>query len=158
MKWITPSHINVDQAACAWLISRFVDSDADFLFVPKNQVVQLANELSAVPFDVPGVELGHHNGRCAFESFLLKYNLDDPALQRMGQIVHCADIAEDVDGDPVAYGLMALTKGFRLRYPSDLQNLAAQMEMFDSLYTWCSREAVRDREPQADGRRPEYAR
>jgi hypothetical protein len=157
MKWITPSHINVDQAACTWLISRFVDSDAEFLFVSKSQVLQVANELGAIPFDVPGVELGHHNGRCAFESILHKYGLDDPALERLARVIHCADISEDADGDPVGMGLAALSEGFRLKYPRDAENIDAQQAVFDALYTWCSVEAAKEAAFKQDDREREFA-
>jgi hypothetical protein len=137
MKWITRSHVHVDRVACPWLIVRFIDSDAEFLFVPKSQVNKVAAETGAVPFDAPGVELGHHDGRCSFESILLKYELRDPALQRLAHIVHAADVEADLDTDPVARGLEAVAAGFSLRYPDDLQNLAQQFEVYDALYAWC---------------------
>src|SRR5512140_1173137 len=102
MKWVTRSHVHVDRVACPWLIARFIDSEAEFLFVPRNQVDAVATETGAIPFDAPGVELGHHDGRCSFESILLKYELKDPALQRMAKIVHAADVAEDRSRDPLA--------------------------------------------------------
>ena len=137
MKWITRSHVHVDRVACPWLIVRFIDSDAEFLFVPKSQVNKVAAETGAVPFDAPSVELGHHDGRCSFESILLKYDLKDPALQRLAHIVHAADVEADLDTDPVARGLEAIAAGFSLRYPDDLQNLAQQFEVYDALYAWC---------------------
>ena len=102
MKWITRSHVHVDRVACPWLITRFIDSEAEFLFVPKSQVDRIASETSAIPFDSPGVELGHHEGRCSFESILQKYDLKDAGLLRLAKIVHAADIAEDLDADPIA--------------------------------------------------------
>jgi hypothetical protein len=137
MKWITRSHVHVDRVACPWLIKRFVDSQAEFIFVPKSQVDQAASELNAIPFDSPGVELGHHENRCSFESILLKYELNDPALQRLARIVHAADIAQDIDSDPLARGLEAVATGFSLRYPDDERNLAVQFEVYDALYAWC---------------------
>ena len=100
MKWITRSHVHVDRVACPWLITRFIDNEAEFLFVPKNQVDEVAKEMGAIPFDAPGVELGHHEGRCSFESILLKYDLKDAGLLRLAKIVHAADVAEDIDTDP----------------------------------------------------------
>src|SRR5512146_458300 len=100
MKWITRSHVHVDRVACPWLITRFIDSEAEFYFVPKNQIEQVAKETGAIPFDAPGVELGHHEGRCSFESIILKYELKDPALLRLARIVHAADVSEDIDTDP----------------------------------------------------------
>ena len=87
MKWITRSHVHVDRVACPWLITRFVDSEAEFLFVPSSKIERVANETGAIPFDTPGAELGHHEGRCSFESILLKYDLRDAGLLRLAQIV-----------------------------------------------------------------------
>jgi len=137
MKWITRSHVHVDRVACPWLIMRFVDNEAEFLFVPKNQVETVAVERNAIPFDAPNVELGHHEGRCSFESILLKYELKDPALLRMAKIIHAADVSEDIDKDPIALGLEAIATGFSLRYPDDEENLANQFEVYDALYAWC---------------------
>ncbi len=137
MKWVTRSHVHVDRVACPWLITRFIDNEAEFLFVPKNQVAQVAQETGAIPFDAPGVELGHHEGRCSFESILLKYGLTEPGLLRLAQIVHAADIAADLDRDPLARGLEAIASGYSLRYPNDDKNLAAQFEVYDALYAWC---------------------
>jgi hypothetical protein len=137
MKWITRSHVHVDRVACPWLITRFIDNQAEFLFVPRNQVDQVAAATGAIAFDAPGVELGHHEGRCSFESIVLKYDLRDPALKRLAKIVHAADIAEDIDADPIARGLEAIASGFSLRYPDDEENLARQFEVYDALYAWC---------------------
>jgi len=137
MKWVTRSHVHVDRVACPWLIKRFVDSAAEFYFVPKGEVARAAEEMGAIPFDAPGVELGHHEGRCSFEAILRKYGLTDPALQRLAKIVHAADIAEEIDGEPLARGLEAIATGFSLRYPDDEENLAWQFEVYDSLYAWC---------------------
>jgi hypothetical protein len=129
--------------ACPWLITRFVDSDAEFLFVPKVEIERVVSETGAIPFDVPGVELGHHAGRCSFESIMLKYDLKDPGLLRLAQIVHAADVSEDIDSDPVARGLEALATGFSLRFPDDLENLEHQFELYDSLYAWCRLQVAR---------------
>src|SRR5512133_144205 len=145
MKWITRSHVHVDRVACPWLISRFIDSAAEFLFVPKNQIDKVAQESGAIAFDAPGVELGHHEGRCSFESILLKYDLKDPGLLRLAEIVHAADVAEDIDNDPVARGLEAIATGFSLRFPEDEENLARQFEVYDALYAWCRLEVARRR-------------
>ena len=137
MKWLTRSHVHVDRVACPWLISRFIDNEAEFLFVPKSRVEQVVKETGATPFDAPGVELGHHEGRCSFESIMLKYDLKDPALLRLAQIVHAADVAEDLDKDPQARGLEAIASGYSLRYPDDEENLMHQFEVYDALYAWC---------------------
>ncbi len=137
MKWLTRSHVHVDRVACPWLITRFIDNQAEFLFVPKSQVDKVAAETGAIPFDAPGVELGHHEGRCSFESIMLKYDLKDPALLRMAQIIHSADVAEDIDKDPIARGFEAIAVGYSLRYPNDGQNLEHQFPVYDALYAWC---------------------
>jgi len=137
MKWITRSHVHVDRVACPWLITRFIDSEAEFLFVPKSQLVQVVKETGAIPFDAPGVELGHHEGRCSFESILLKYDLKEPGLLRLATIVHAADVAEDIDTDPIAPGLEAIASGYSLRFPEDRENLQHQFQVYDALYAWC---------------------
>lgn len=138
MKWITRSHVHVDRVACPWLITRFVDNQAEFLYVPTNQVDKVMKETGAIPFDTPGAELGHVDGRCSFESILVKYDLKNPALQRMAKIVHAADIEKDLDRDPIARGLEAIASGYSLRYPNDMENLAKQFEVYDALFAWCS--------------------
>ena len=145
MKWVTRSHVHVDRVACPWLITRFVDSEAEFLFVPRGEIERVAQETGAIPFDAPGVELGHHEGRCSFEAILQKYELKDPGLLRMAKIVHAADVAEDIDQDPIARGLEAIATGFSLRYPEDLENLGQQFEVYDALYAWCRLDVAKNR-------------
>ncbi len=137
MIWITRSHVHVDRVACPWLIKRFVDSEAQFLFVPKSQVQQIAQETGAIPFDAPGVELGHHNGECSFEAILAKYELADPALLRLARIVHAADISAELHTDEMAPGLEAIATGFSVLFPDDHTNLEAQFLVYDALYAWC---------------------
>lgn len=142
MKWITRSHVHVDRVACPWLISRFVDNTAEFVFVPASEVQREAAERGAVPFDVPGAKLGHSEGKCSFETIISLYQLKDPALMRMAQIVHSADIQADIDADPIARGLEAIAVGYSLRYPRDDDNLARQFEVYDALYAWCRLETA----------------
>jgi hypothetical protein len=144
MIWITRSHVHVDRVACPWLITRFIDNDAQFLFVPKNQVNSVAQETGAIPFDAPGVELGHHENRCSFESIILKYDLKEPGLLRLAKIVHAADVDADIDTDPIARGLEAIASGYSLRYPEDEENLAHQFEVYDALYAWCRLEMAKE--------------
>ncbi len=145
MLWITRSHVHVDRVACPWLITRFVDSDAEFLFVPASQIEKVAAESGAIPFDAPGVELGHHENRCSFESIILKYGLKEPGLLRLAKIVHAADMAEDIDSDPIARGLEAIASGYSLRFPDDLENLESQFEVYDALYAWCRLDAAKSK-------------
>lgn len=137
MLWVTRSHVHVDRVACPWLITRFIDNKAEFLFVPKSQIAKVAAETGAIPFDAPGVELGHHDGRCSFESIIAKYELQDPALLRMAKIIHAADVSEDIDTDPTARGFEAIAVGFSLRFPDDTENISHQFQVYDSLYAWC---------------------
>jgi hypothetical protein len=137
MKWVTRSHVHVDRVACPWLITRFVDSDAEFLFVPSNRIAQTVQTMNAIPFDAPGVELGHRGGRCSFEAIIEQYDLKEPGLLRLAKIVHAADIAADIDTDLIASGLEAIAVGFSLRYPDDAENLAHQFDVYDALYAWC---------------------
>src|SRR5271157_5200375 len=130
MKWITRSHVHVDRVACPWLITRFVDNEAEFLFVPASQIRKVTDDTDAIPFDTPEVELGHQDGRCSFESIILKYDLKDPALLRMAKIVHSADVAADIDKDSIARGLEAIAVGYSIRYPDDEENLLHQFEVY----------------------------
>jgi hypothetical protein len=143
MQWITRSHVHVDRVACPWLITRFIDSDAEFLFVPKTEVERVSKETGAIPFDAPGVELGHHDGRCSFESIILKYDLKEPGLLRLAKIIHASDISADIDQDPIARGLEAIATGYSLRFPDDLENLEAQFGVYDALYAWCRLDVAR---------------
>lgn len=136
MKWITRSHVHVDRVACPWLISRFVDSDAEFLFVPKSQVLDIAKREGTIPFDIPDVELGHHGDGCSFDAIIKKYGLTDKALLRLAKIVNAAD-TDRLQSDPIAAGLEAIASGYSLRYPDDHENLAHQFEVYDALYAWC---------------------
>ncbi|MBN1139127.1 MAG: chromate resistance protein [Anaerolineae bacterium] len=137
MKWITRSHVHVDRVACPWLISRFVDSDAEFFFVPASQVARAAEELGATPFDVPDVELGHKDGKCSFEAIVEHFGLTDRALLRLARIVHGADVEQDRGTDPLSVGLEAIAVGYSLRFPDDHENLEWQFDVYDALYAWC---------------------
>lgn len=113
MRFITRKNAAVDRIACPWLIRRFVDSNAEFLYVEPGDVLRVATEMDATPFDVDGVELGHVSGRCSFESMMLKFGLQDPALHRLAAIVHGADVEADIDRTPEASGLKAIAFDFR---------------------------------------------
>ena len=138
MRWVTRQNAKVDRIACSWLIRRFIDPEAQFLFVPDEAVLPTARREGAVPFDVPGAELGHVEGRCSFESILRRYGLTDPALQLLGRIVHGADISEDLEIEPEAAGLRAIAHGFALLYGADDQTkLRLETPLYDALYRWC---------------------
>src|SRR5437763_4572559 len=133
MKWVTRERARVDRIACPWLISRFVDRDAVFLFVPGDQVMAVAKRENAIPYDVPGVELGHHGDRCSFDAFLDKYKLDDPALQALALIVRGADTAAR-QLTPESAGLYALATGFQAIAKDDHDNMTKQFPAYDALY------------------------
>jgi hypothetical protein len=136
MKWVTRSHVHVDRVACPWLILRFVDSEAEFVFVPASRIQEVIEHEGAIPFDAPGVELGHHDGKCSFETIIEKYALKDKALLNLAHIVHCAD-TDALAENPIAAGLEAIAVGYSLRFPDDHENLARQFEVYDALYAWC---------------------
>ena len=136
MKWVTRRKARVDRIACPWLIQRFIDKDAEFLFVPEDQVMEIARREDALPFDVPGVELGHHGEQCSFDAFLAKYRLDDPALRALAEIVRGADTdARGIARE--AWGLYAVASGFREITRDDFDNMARQFPVYDALYAYC---------------------
>ncbi len=142
MKWVTRKNASVDRIACPWLIKRFIDADAEFLYVPAAEVTAAAEREGAVPYDVGGVELGHVDGRCSFESIMLKYGLTDPALDRLAQIVHGADVAADAGLVPEAAGLKAIAHGFAMVHgEDDHRKIALESPLYDALYAWCQHEA-----------------
>jgi hypothetical protein len=130
MRWATRRHCHVDRAACAWLIGRFIDPDPELVFVDDPDEVPAG----ATPFDMRGVPLGHHDDRCSFESFLAHYDLDEPALQHIGRIVHVADVDDDLYDAPEAPGLDALIRGISLIAADDDALLALTRPLFDGLY------------------------
>jgi hypothetical protein len=136
MKWITRRKARVDRIACPWLIRRFIDRDAQFLFVPEDHVMDTARREGAVPFDVPDVELGHHGDRCSFDAFIGKYQLKDPALATLAEIVRGADTdARHIARE--AWGLYAVASGFREIAGDDFENMALQFPVYDALYAYC---------------------
>ncbi|VAX23607.1 Superoxide dismutase SodM-like protein ChrF [hydrothermal vent metagenome] len=136
MKWITRSHVHVDRVACPWLISRFIDSDAEFLFVPKSKVMEIAEKEGATAFDTPGAKLHHREDMCTFDAIIKDYELTDKALLRLARIINAAD-TDRMDADPLAAGLEAIAVGYSLRFPDDLENIDAQFEVYDAIYAWC---------------------
>ena len=136
MKWVTREKARVDRIACPWLISRFIDRDPTFLFVPSDQVRQVAEREGAIPYDIPGVELGHHGERCSFDAFLDKYQLDDLALRTLALIVRGAD-TDARQLTPESSGLYALATGFQAMAKDDHDNMAKQFPAYDALYAYC---------------------
>ncbi|HEX8969481.1 MAG TPA: chromate resistance protein ChrB domain-containing protein [Chloroflexota bacterium] len=145
MKWITRQRPQVDRIACPWLITRFVDPDAEILYVAGDQVIEVAEREGATPFDVPGVELGHRGDECSFDAIVRAYKLasDKPALEHLARIVRGADTANH-DLTPESRGLLAIAQGFSLAYADDHAQLAAELPVYDALYAWCQQQASHD--------------
>ena len=141
MKWVTRERPKTDRIACPWLIRRFVDPEAEFLFVPPTDVLDVAEREGAHSFDAPGARYTHRDGLCSFEVLIEEYGLDDPALGRLARIVHGADIAEDRDATPESRGLLAIAEGFALLDLGDHRQLELSLPVYDALYAWCSRAA-----------------
>jgi hypothetical protein len=136
MKWVTRERPKIDRIACPWLIARFIDESPEFLFVPTDQVVVVAEREGAVPFNVPGVKLSHVGEHCSFDTFLAEYQLTDPALAMLAVIIRGADTAR-LDLAPQAPGLLALSLGLSRIFADDQEMLSHGMVMYDALYAWC---------------------
>ncbi len=140
MKWITREGVKVDRVACPWLIQRFIDADAEFLFAPEDQVLKIAAKEEAVPFDMPHnprLKFTHHDGLCTFEVLIREFDLKDPALTRLAKIVHAADIHGEEHTAPEAAGLKAIAEGFHSLPITDKQRLAYGFPVYEALYAWC---------------------
>ena|SRR5438093_7665899 len=136
MKWITRERPKIDRIACPWLIARFIDQSAEFLYVPSDQVLRIAEETGAVPYDVPGVEMTHVGEQCSFDAFLAKYQLTEPALRRLAAIVRGADTSR-LDLTPQSAGLYAISVGLSRNFADDHEMLKHGIVMYDALYAWC---------------------
>lgn len=136
MKWITRERPKIDRIACPWLIARFIDTEPEFLYVPGDQVLKVAAETGAVPYDVPGVEMTHVGDLCSFDAFMKKHQLDDPALQRLATIVRGADTSR-LGLAPQSAGLHAISLGLSHNFSDDHEMLRHGLVMYDALYAWC---------------------
>jgi len=142
LKWVTRERPKVDRIACPWLIKRFVDPEAEFLYVPADQVMAVVQQTGATPYDVPDVELGHRGDQCSFDAIVDKYDLarNDPALAHLAKIVRGADAGQP-DLTPESCGLIAIAQGFSAAYSDDHAQLAAELPVYDALYAWCKSRA-----------------
>ena len=136
MKWITREHPKIDRIACPWLIARFIDSTPEFLYVPAGEVIKVAAATGATPYDIAGVELGHHGDQCSFDAFIAKYQLTAPGLKKLALIVRATDTGKP-DLAKEADGLLAISKGLSLNFTDDHEMLKHGMVMYDALYAWC---------------------
>ncbi|TRZ90098.1 MAG: chromate resistance protein [Rhodocyclaceae bacterium] len=137
MKWITRERPKIDRIACPWLVARFIDEAPEFLYVPGGEVMKLAKETGAIPYDVPNAELGHHGDRCSFDAFIGKYQIEDAALNTLALIVRAADCGTPQLAKEAA-GLLAISKGLSLNFEDDHQMLVHGMVIYDALYAWCA--------------------
>lgn len=136
MKWITRERPKIDRIACPWMTARFIDAEPEFLYVPSGDVLRLAREEGATPFDIPGVEFSHEGELCSFDAFLKKYQLDEPALQQLAQIVRGADTSR-LDLTPQSAGLYAISLGLSQTFTNDHEMLRHGLVIYDALYAWC---------------------
>ena len=136
MKWVTRERPKIDRIACPWLILRYIDREAEFLFVPATQVLAVAQDTGATPYDIPGVEMSHVGERCSFDAFVAKYRLDEPALQQLATIVRGADTSR-LDLAPQSAGLYALSLGLSRLFSDDHTMLRHGLVMYDALHAWC---------------------
>ena len=136
MKWITRERPKIDRIACPWLIERFIDKEPEFLYVPKTEVLDVAEKTGAIPYDIPGVELSHVGELCSFDAFLAKYGLTDPALQQLAAIVRGADTSR-LDLTPQSAGLYAISLGLSNQFKDDFEMLEHGLVMYDALFAWC---------------------
>lgn len=141
MKWITRSHVHLDRVACPWLIKRFIDSEAQFIFVSKSQVAEAAKREGAISYDAPNAEYQHEGELCTFSVMIKRFDLTDKALLRMAKVVNAAD-TNRFEKDPLAAGFEAVAVGFGIRFPDDKKNLEYQFEIYDALYAWCRLETT----------------
>lgn len=139
MKWVTREKVKVDRVACPWLIGKFVDPTAEFLFVPVEEVLEVAKRQQAIPYDIKGVEFGHHGQECSFDAIVKKHGLDkDPALVLLAKIVNGADTDNSLWNQAESAGLNAIAEGFRhLGYKNDHEQIAAERIVYDALYAYC---------------------
>jgi hypothetical protein len=149
MRWVTRENPKVDRVACPWLIASFIDPDAEILFAPADEVLEIAATEDAISFDAPGARYSHRDGLCTFEVLVEDHALDDPALRRMARIVHGADVSDDRDATPESPGLLAIADGFALLGLPDDESLALQMPLYSALYAWCRTQVEADEGSQA---------
>jgi hypothetical protein len=140
MKWVTRERPKTDRIACPWLILRFIDPEAEFLYVPASEVIGVAEREEALSFDARGARFDHRDGLCTFEVLLEEYKLDESALRLLGRIVHGADVADDRDATPQSRGLLAIAEGFFLLGLDDHRQLELSLPVYDALYAWCQSE------------------
>ncbi|RLI16129.1 chromate resistance protein [Candidatus Bathyarchaeota archaeon] len=144
LKWVTREYVHVDRTACPWLIKKFIDPEAEFIFVPTEKIEEVAKKQGAIPFDAPGVKLGHHDGRCSFETIIEEYKLKDPVLHELAKIVHSAD-TRDTELAPEGIGLSAIMTGARFNVKDDFEAVEKAAYVYDALYSYCKYKLLREK-------------
>jgi len=142
MKWVTRERPKTDRIACPWLILNFIDPDAEFLYVPADEVLEVAKREAALSYDAPGARYTHRDGLCSFEVLVEEYEIADPAIALLARIVHGADVADDRDATPQSGGLLAVAEGFHLLELDDHRQLELSLPVYDALYAWCRNETA----------------
>jgi hypothetical protein len=140
MQWVTREHPRTDRIACPWLIRHYIDPDAEIVFVPRDEVLTYADREGAVSFDAPGARFTHRDGLCTFEVLVEDHAIDDPAVRLMAQVIHGADVSDDVDITPQSAGLLAIADGFALLGLDDQRQLELALPVYDALHAWARRE------------------
>jgi hypothetical protein len=142
MKWVTRENAAVDRVACPWLINRFIDPEAEFIYVNKDEVLEVAEREGAHSYDAPGAKYTHRDGKCSFEALVEDFDLaGDAALVRLAGIVHAADVSEDMNAAPEGAGLSAIAGGFRILHGTeDHRKIELETPMYDALYAWCEQQ------------------
>jgi hypothetical protein len=146
MRWVTRERPKTDRIACPWLILNFIDPEAEFVYVPPDQVLVVAEREGAHSYDAPGAKYTHRDGLCSFEVLVEEYGIDDPAVRLLARVVHGADVAEDRDATPESRGLLAVAEGFHLLELGDHRQLELSLPVYDALYAWCRNEVAAGRE------------
>jgi hypothetical protein len=145
VKWVTREHPKTDRIACPWLIRKFIDADAEIVYVPKDEVLTYAEREGATSFDAPGAKFTHRDGMCSFETLIAVYKIDDPAVALLASVVHGADVSEDREATPQSAGLEAIADGFALLDMDDQSQLALELPVYDALYAWAQQQVARSR-------------
>lgn len=145
MKWVTRERPKTDRIACPWLIRKLIDPEAEFLYVPAGQVLEVAEHEDAHSYDTPGATYTHRDGLCTFEVLVEDYEIDDPAVRLLARIVHGADVSDDRDATPQSRGLLAVAEGFHLLELDDHRQLELSLPVYDALYAWCRNEVAAGR-------------
>ena len=143
MRWVTREHPRTDRIACPWLIRRFIDTDAEIVYVPAGDVLDYAEREGAKSFDAPGAAYTHRDGKCSFETLVEDFRIDDPAVALMAKVVHGADVTEDRDATPESAGLLAIADGFAMLGLEDQRQLELELPVYDALYAWAKGQVAR---------------